>query len=340
MNFLLFLAFLCLGLVVGSSKLDPRFNVQWIEWKELYQKQYGMNEEEWRRELWETNLKMIELHNEEYNRGKHSFTMAMNAFGDMTTEEFRLMMNGFQIKKHRVENIFQDSDFINIPSSIDWRERGYVVPVKHQFSCGASWAFSATGALEGQMFRKTGQLISLSEQNLVDCSWSEGNEGCNGGVMNFAFQYVIENKGLDTETSYPYEEGKGPCKYNPQHSAANVSGYMDIPKDEKILKEALAYAGPISVAIDTSPPTFLFYGTGIYFDPNCSSTDLDHGVLLVGYGFESEESDNTKYWLVKNSWGEEWGMHGYIKIARDWSNHCGIASAASFPLCEPMNIDK
>ncbi|XP_032978027.1 cathepsin L1 isoform X2 [Rhinolophus ferrumequinum] len=291
-----------------------------------------MNEEGWRRAVWEKNMKMIELHNQEYSQGKQSFTMAMNAFGDMTSEEFRQVMNGLQYQKHRKGKVFREPPLAEIPPSVDWREKGYVTPVKDQGQCGSCWAFSATGALEGQMFRKTGKLVSLSEQNLVDCSRSQGNEGCDGGLMDNAFQYVKENRGLDSEESYPYHAKDESCKYKPEFSAANDTGFVDIHKREKALMKAVASVGPISVGIDASYSSFQFYKKGIYYEPKCSSEDLDHGVLVVGYGFEGAELDNNKYWIVKNSWGTEWGMDGYIKMAKDRKNNCGIATAASYPV--------
>ncbi|XP_007937289.1 procathepsin L-like [Orycteropus afer afer] len=328
----LFLAILCLGVASAAPKHDHSLDVEWYQWKSTYNRPYGSNEEGWRRAVWEKNLKMIELHNQEYNQGKHGFTMAMNAFGDMTNEEFRQVMNGFQNEKHSKGKVFLEPPSGHIPKSVDWRQKGYVTPVKDQGQCGSCWAFSATGALEGQMFRKTGKLVSLSEQNLVDCSRPQGNKGCSGGLMDYAFQYVKENGGLDSEESYPYlGMDTQNCRYNPENSAANDTGFVDIPQQESALMEAVATVGPISVAIDASLMSFQFYSSGIYFDPQCNNTAPNHGVLVVGYGFEGTESDDNKYWLVKNSWGTSWGAAGYIKMAKDQNNSCGIVTVASYP---------
>ncbi|CAD7681935.1 unnamed protein product [Nyctereutes procyonoides] len=294
---------------------------------------YAMNEEGWRRAVWEKNMKMTELHNREYSQGKHGFTMAMNAFGYMTNEEFRQVMNGFQNQKHKKGKVFQEPLFAEILKSVDWREKGYVTPVKNQGQCGSCWAFSATGALKGQMFQKTGKFVPLrrSLSNLVDCSQAQGNKGCNGGLMDNAFQYVKDNGGLDSEECYPYlGRDTDTCNYKPECSAANDTGFMDIPQREKALMKAVATLGPISVVIDARHQSFQFYKSGIYFDSDCSSKYLDHGVMVVGYGFEGTDSNN-KFWIVKNSWGPEWGWNGYIKMAKGQNNHCGIATAASYP---------
>ncbi|XP_036847143.2 procathepsin L-like isoform X2 [Manis javanica] len=327
----LLLTVLSLAIASAAPSVDVGLSALWSQWTATHGKLYGKNEEEWRQAVWAKNLEMIDRHNEEYALGKHSFTMAMNAFGDMTNEEFRQAMNTVQKQKYETGEVFPVPSLAEIPPSVDWREKGYVTPVKNQGWCGSCWAFSATGALEGQMFRKTGKLVPLSEQNLVDCSGHQGNGGCRGGTANFAFQYVIDNRGLDSEQSYPYHGKNEPCKYKPEYSAANVTGFHGIPAQEKDLEVTVANVGPISVSIDASKQTFQFYKEGIYYDANCSSQNQDHAVLVVGYGFEGAESDDNKYWIVKNSWGTGWGMNGYVKMAKDRNNHCGIASAASYP---------
>ena len=185
------------------------------------------------------------------------------------------------------------------------------------------------GALEGQHFRKTGKLVSLSEQNLVDCT--SASHGCEGGSVYAAFMQVKKEGGIDTEDSYPYHAEQGVCHFDRSHIGATDVGYTKIKAcDENALKIAVATVGPISVAIDASHSSFQFPKKGVYYEPNCKSGkyDLDHAVLVVGYGSE----DRQDYWLVKNSWGSGWGDNGYIKMARNRDNHCGIATEAVYPL--------
>ncbi|KAL7873636.1 hypothetical protein AOLI_G00127070 [Acnodon oligacanthus] len=258
----------------------------------------------------------------------------MNRFADMDDQEYRQMFKGclgsFNKTKSRSASTFlRQAGGATVPDTVDWREKGYVTGVKNQLGCGSCWAFSTTGALEGQTFRKTGYLVSLSEQQLVDCSRAFGNEGCNGGWMDQAFEYVKENGGLNMEESYPYEAIENVCRFNPTTVEATCTGFVDIYKgNEEALQEAVATVGPVSVAIDITQPSFKFYQSGVYDEPSCRSIDVDHAVLVVGYGTESGQN----YWLVKNSWGVEWRDEGYIKMSRNKNNQCGIATAASYPL--------
>ncbi|XP_035999433.1 cathepsin L1 isoform X1 [Fundulus heteroclitus] len=327
---------LCLSsAVLSAPSLDPQLDQHWNLWKSWHSKNYHQREEGWKRMVWEKNLKKIELHNLEHSMGKHSYTLGMNQFGDMTNEEFVQIMNGYkpQTEGKLKKSLFMKPNFLEVPSAVDWRERGYVTPVKNQGLCGSCWAFSATGALEGQQFRKTGTLVSLSEQNLVDCSGPQGNMGCNGGWMDWAFQYVMSNQGLDSEASYPYVGREQICQYNPDYNCANVSGIVDISRgSERALMDAVAAVGPVSVAIDAGHVSFQFYQSGIYYEPFCSSSRLNHGVLAVGYGFQKSLFSVDNYWIVKNSWGTSWGNNGYVYMAKDKDNNCGIATVASYPL--------
>ncbi len=253
----------------------------------------------------------------------------MNQFADLENHEFVSMMNGYKGCHHsNSTKVFQPDLSVPKAATVDWRTKGAVTEVKNQGQCGSCWAFSTTGSLEGQHFLKNNELVSLSEQNLVDCSGKEGNQGCNGGLMDQAFKYIKENGGIDTEESYPYKAHDGSCHYNPANSGATDTGYVDVKReDETALMQAVQQIGPISVAIDASHTSFQLYRSGVYYERECSETRLDHGVLAVGFGTESGQD----YWLVKNSWGTSWGMDGYINMSRNKNNNCGIATQASYP---------
>lgn len=327
--------------IFGAILPDPRGSdddgvlFDWSKFKTFHGKEYNdVAEDQQRRKIYIKNSQKIAQHNKEYSQGLQSYKLEMNHFGDIAPHEFRKIMNGFKRNynetKSETHAFFLTPSFTDIPATLDWRQKGYVTPVKNQGQCGSCWAFSSTGSLEGQHFKKTGKLVSLSEQQLVDCSGKYGNEGCNGGLMDQAFDYIKDNKGLDTENAYPYEGSDAKCRFKKDSVGAVDAGHVDVlpAGDEKKLQEAVATVGPISIAIDASHETFQFYSKGVYDEKGCSSQDLDHGVLAVGYGTE----EGKDFWLVKNSWGEEWGDVGYIKMSRNKKNQCGVASAASYPL--------
>ncbi|XP_047738745.1 procathepsin L isoform X3 [Hyalella azteca] len=329
------LVVLLLGLASAASAASFYGVVleEWESFKLAHNKKYEPVEEAFRLKVFAENKMKIARHNQLYNKGERTYDLKMNRFGDMLHNEFVHTMNGY--RGNSMNRTYEASRFVvpnsdvTLPDSVDWRTKGAVTPVKDQGQCGSCWAFSATGSLEGQHFRKTGQLVSLSEQNLVDCSFDYGNDGCNGGLMDFAFQYIKDNDGIDTEESYPYTAEDGDCEFKRNDVGAEDTGFVDIESgNEDALKAAVATLGPVSIAMDASSNEFQFYSSGIYIDLLCSTEDLDHGVLVVGYGTENGQD----FWLVKNSWTESWGEKGYMKLARNDDNMCGVATAASYPL--------
>uniref|UniRef100_A0ABM5EM83 Cathepsin L2-like n=1 Tax=Pogona vitticeps TaxID=103695 RepID=A0ABM5EM83_9SAUR len=317
-----------------SAALDPALDTAWEDWKSLHGKAYLEGEEFSRRAIWEENLRMIEQHNWEASQGKHTYRLGMNHFGDLTNEEFNQRMSCLlpdQVGPAEGNvSWFHTSANEQVPKSVDWRKEGYVTRVKDQGQCGSCWAFSATGALENLHFKKTGQRVSLSEQNLVDCSWNQGNRGCQGGWPWEAFEYVRQNRGLSSEQNYPYS-GKDDQRCRSKRE--NAVGQCALVKrvklgDEKALEEAVATVGPVAVGIDARPSGFQFYKSGIL---SCTwgGDRLNHAVLAVGYNKMGNKGKD--YWILKNSWSEYWGDKGYLYLEKG-SNHCGVANDASYPV--------
>lgn len=321
-------------ILLGSAvtlAFDPvSLDSEWENWKTTHWKEYnGLGEEAIRRAIWEKNTRLIEAHNQEYELGIHSYELGMNHLGDMTVEEVAEKMLGLQVPvESDATNTYVPDDHEKLPKSVDYRKLGYVTPIRNQGSCGSCWAFSSVGALEGQLMKTTGQLVELSPQNLVDCV--KENDGCGGGYMTNAFNYVKTNQGIDSEEAYPYVGEDQQCAYNKSGKAAACRGFKEVQKgSERALTSAVAKVGPVSVGIDAMQSTFQFYKRGVYYDPNCDKENINHAVLAVGYGVTPK---GKKYWIVKNSWGEEWGKQGYVLMARNRNNACGIANLASFPV--------
>lgn len=310
-----------------------------FEWKEFdtfqqrFSKRYSSFQEMKERfTIFKENLRTIVAHN---SNPAHNFTMGVNQFSDMTSNEFKLYVSGVQgapLGSYGCKTY--SSSASGAPTTMDWRQKNAVTAVKDQGSCGSCWTFSSAGAMEGAWAISQGKLMDLSEQQLVDCAVgvSYGSHGCNGGQMEGADKYAIEH-GMCALSAYPYVSGttktSGDCKETTCSKVAHFSSCSDVkPNDQISLKGAVAMQ-PVSVAVQADSSVFQHYSSGVLTDSRCG-TSLNHGVLAVGYGTENGQ----KYWLVKNSWGTGWGDNGYIKIARTESTNdagiCGIAMQPSF----------
>jgi cathepsin L len=286
-----------------------------------YKKQYPIEEFFDRYNVFKANLEMVEAH----NAGPATWKMGINQFADLTKEEFKQYL-GLRPRDNSYIRSKNVAEVPNIPTAdIDWTTKGAVTPVKDQAQCGSCWAFSTTGSMEGVWAITSGNLVSLSEQELVDCAGSYGNQGCNGGLMDDAFQWIIANNGLASESDYPYTARDGQCVA--RTSVAKISGYKDTPQGDESSLETLLQDRPISIAIEADQSSFQMYRSGVFTGP-CGD-QLDHGVLLVGMGTDS--TTGQPFWRVKNSWGSSWGDAGYIRFIRG-KNMCGLSDMASFPV--------
>jgi len=305
---------------VASAYTEKEYRAAFLKFVKDYNKHYTQAEFAAKYRVFKANMDFVAT----WNADASHHRVAVNKFADLTTAEYSAMYLGTRatVQANTVHYVPSATD-----NTVDWRTKGAVTPIKDQGQCGSCWAFSTTGSVEGAHFLAKGALVSLSEQNLVDCSDAEGNQGCNGGLMTQAMDYIIKNKGIDTESSYPYTAQDGNCHYNAANSGSNLVSYTNVQSGSEADLVVKINAGPTSVAIDASHASFQLYHSGIYYEPACSSTALDHGVLAVGYGTQTSKD----FYIVKNSWGTSWGDQGYILMSRNRNNNCGIATMATLP---------
>jgi len=341
------LLLLTIGLSVYGSSIDlndpilqdrdwSQFN-QFVE--RFHKEYYTFDDLVFRFGVFKNNLRTIIQH----NLSRQNFTLAVNQFSDYTLDEYK-----FQLRKSGVDGLnrlkqcktyetgagvlpTRVASKTGLPESIDWRQLDAVTPVKNQGQCGSCWAFSSAGAMEGAWAIHSGNLVSLSEQQLVDCSGRYGNKGCNGGMMDNAFLYAMD-KGMCSELEYEYTASVDACVSCTIE--ASFSSCMNVPERDPIALQNAVFLNPVSVAIEADTFYFQSYGSGVLTDTKCG-TNLDHGVLVVGYGVDNDL--DVAYWIVKNSWGPDWGEEGYIRIQRDVNGGlsdgiCGINLMASFPI--------
>ncbi|EGG23293.1 hypothetical protein DFA_05425 [Cavenderia fasciculata] len=323
-------------IVNHAKEKESNYQVSFEEFKKTHNKQYNhQHQHNHRFNLYKNRLHNIIRHN---HKSDKTFKMGMNHFGDKTVDELMGMTgqrNGMQLDSELYEKAeihVPKVDLKDLPASVDWRQSGCVSPIKDQSICGSCWAFGSIAALESQNCVVNGQLVELSEQQLVDCSYQQGSEGCDGGSAYGAYEYVMVNGGISTEQVYPYTSENGYCLVNHRSSGVQIQGYIRIQNgSEADLQEVIATIGPVTGAIDTHlgiDPDFYFYQSGVYSSPICTSWSYDHQIHIIGYG----TYQGTDYWLIRNSWSTHWGMSGFAMMLRNSDNSCAIATDAVYPV--------
>merc|ERR1719440_2385274 len=298
-----------IGFAAAGPLGDDEYNTLWKAFKTDFKKAYDTVEEHAARfSTFKDNVEFIKAHNAKSE--EHGYTVGINQFADMSSAEFKKTMLTYRadLKKPNPTPILDES---NLADSVDWVAKGAVTPVKNQGQCGSCWAFSTPGSVEGAYQIATGKLLSFSEQQLVDCSGSYGNQGCNGGLMDNAFKYYLgKGKGATLEASYPYTGRDGTCKSG-FTVAVSIKKFTDVKANDEDALAAAVTTQPVSVAVDARK--WQNYKNGVF--SGCGAIHmLDHGVLAVGYTSDS--------WKIKNSWGTSWGEKGFIRITRG-QNECG-----------------
>ena len=327
MLFKLLSTIISLCIICASSLVQDQSITQFSNFIKNYNKDYSDSELVYRLSVFSENLKMINDH----NVAGHSWTMGVNQFADLTSEEFKTqhtcLNRQSQVFRKSYLNFIENNLDEDLPESFDWVEKGAVTGVKDQGQCGSCWAFSSIGSIEGAYFLSSGKLVSLSESQLVDCSSSYGNQGCNGGLFVPSFEYA-EVTPICSEQDYPYVAVDGKCKQCT--GVTKVDSYVEVSANSEIALQQALLKNPVSVAVVANGLVWQFYNSGIV-SSGCPSTQIDHGVILTAYGTDNGQD----FWKIKNSWGNLWGENGFIRLARNVTQEggmCGITSMASYPV--------
>lgn len=308
--------------------IDSEFD----RFKNKHEKNYNdASQHEVRKNAFRNNYRFIESS----NRKNVHFKLAVNHLADRTQEELqglrgRMHTPGYNGGKPFDKTVRTRGD---VPDQFDWRLYGAVNPVKDQAVCGSCWSFGTSGTIEGTYFVKTGHLLRVSEQQLIDCSWQQGDNGCDGGEDFRAYSYLQSVGGISLDEDYGgYLGADGKCHDTDVPLRVQINGFVNVTSnDPDALQLAVFENGPVTIGIDASQPSFSFYSSGVYYDANCGNTpdSLDHQVLVVGYG----TLYGQRYWLVRNSWSTWWGNDGYILMAQK-DNNCGVMTSPTYPLID------
>ncbi|XP_070495090.1 cathepsin L-like [Chironomus tepperi] len=338
LSVVLLVALLIFGILADPSPSDIQSEFE--KFKDEYDKEYDNKFEEYKaRRNFGTTLRMIENHNAD---SSSTFKMDLNKFADEDPAKLRKITTNpapqTPLMMGRAIGIINETRYPVGPPNVDWRSSNCITPVKDQsFFCNSCYAFSGVAALEAHWCLKTGRLVTMSEQQIIDCSYNAiyGNWACDGGSQATAYVNIQNIGGIQSDLTYPYLEtyshpNRFPCLFNKTKVVATTSGYWRIrPNREAALANIIAIAGPVSAAMNGSTPSFWYYSSGVYSDPQCTPS-TSHSVLIVGYGTDYSVSPPMDYWLCKNSWSSDWGDNGYFKIQRG-VNMCGISGFLIFP---------
>ncbi|EDW00714.1 procathepsin L [Drosophila grimshawi] len=295
-------------------------------------------EREFRESIFAAKKSLVDLSNSRVG----SYRLSINILADLTRKEVATLL-GSKISTQGEEYTASHINFVpatpplsdKLPESFDWREKGGVTPAGFQgINCGSCWSFSTIGALEGHLFRRTGVLVPLSQQNLMDCADDYGNMGCDGGFQEYGFEYIRDH-GVTLANKYPYVQSEMECRQNetagryPRESIVKIRDYARIdPGDEQKMKQVIATLGPLACSMNAGAVSFEQYEGGIYEDDECNKDEVNHSVVVVGYGNEN----GRDYWIIKNSYSQNWGEQGFMRLPRNAGSFCGIASECSYPI--------
>jgi len=320
----------------GHIRTPKNLTAVYKQWKLKHNKTYGGAEDQKRYKTFSDNFRKVV----KINSQQKSFTVGLNQFADLANAEFSSIYLGYKKKKNATKKVVRADEFeteieavkVKASNAVDWRTVGAVTPIKNQGQCGSCWAFSSTGSLEGLNFLKNGNLLSFSEQQFVDCAGVSpyDNEGCDGGSMESALQYAADF-GVELESVYPYTAVDGTCQYDASSVVFKNTAYVEVTASSDSALQAAVDLQPVSVAVEADQDVFQLY-TGGVLDSAACGTNLDHGVLVVGYGTDTTTGTALDYWIVKNSWGPTFGESGYLRIFRqDGDGICGINLDPSYP---------